>query len=308
MVFGQAAGLAQAGVNSVAQFCGNVGNLLRAVVRHRGQHTRLAALPEKAGNRLRRALRQIIKILKPGVELALVAAAGQLLRFHKLNSHRPTRGEKQQVGTHGQRPPQQHPAKMRRFARGPVAKGAAPQACGAHQHHAQAGHFLQNHGRARGSAKAFPRRAIDFARRVQQHVVASLQGCQHVLHARLHALAGIGPVLHYIGNQHGMQRPGRQPSKGALHLAFVCQRARRVVCHLRVNNDGVNERRVVGHKQYGPRARDGIKPLDCHAVAQAQQQAQAKAHEAEPLAAREQPRNAHGSPCNKNKANTAAAH
>ena len=167
---------------------------------------------------------------------------------------------------------------------------------------------MQNHGRARGPAKAFPRRSIDFARRIQQYVVASLQDIQHLLHARLHPLASTGAVLHDIGNQHGMQRSGRQPSKRALHLAFVCQRARRVVCHLRVNDDGVNERRVVGHKQYGPRASDGIKPLDGHAVAQAQQQTQAKTHETGPPAARKQPPNAHGSPCHKNKTNTAAAH
>ena len=265
---GQAAGLAQAGINGVAQLCGDICTLLLAPMHHRGQFTRLAALPEIAGNRQRWALRHIIKSFQPCIEHALVAATGHVCRFYKLYSHGAAWGKQQQVGTNRQSPPQQHFAKIRGFARGPIAKRTAPQARGAHQYNAQVGHFLQNQGRARGSAKILLRRAIYFARRVQQDVIARLQAIQHLLHTSLNAHSGIGPVLHNIRNKHGMQGLGRQPSHGALHLALIGQRARRKACNLRVNNDGVNKRGMVGHKQYGPRARNCIKPLGCNAVAQ----------------------------------------
>ena len=156
VIFRQASRLTQGRINGGAHFRRNICRLWRTVLRHGIQNPRLAALPEKTGHLLRRPLRLIIKLLQPGVEHALVARAGQITGFHKLHRHGAAGREEQQVGNYRQRTTQQHPAKMRRFARGPVAESTAPQPGCAHQHHAQAGHFLQNKRCPGVAAKALP--------------------------------------------------------------------------------------------------------------------------------------------------------
>ena len=156
MIFRQVSRLTQGRIDGGAHFRRDIRRLCRSVLRHGIQNPRLASLPEKTGNFLRRALRLIIKLLQPGVEHTFVARAGQIASFHKLHRHGAAGRKEQQVGNYRQRATQQHPAKMRRFARGSVAKSTAPQPGCAHQHHAQAGHFLQNKRCPGVAAKALP--------------------------------------------------------------------------------------------------------------------------------------------------------
>jgi len=272
--------LPQGRVHSLARLRGDGCASLRGHGCRAGQKLRFAPLPEKARNRLRRELRLIIKRLQPGVELALVAAAGHAGGFHKLHTDRAAGSKQQQVGAYDKRPAQQRPAKMRSLARGTVAKGAAPQPGGTHQHHPQFGHPLQNLGRAGFTAKVFARRTVNPPRRVQQYVVPVPQGIQHGLHARFNSLPGLGPVLEGVGQQHGAQQLCRHTPHGAFQLALVRKRARRVLCQQRIQDDRVNQGGMIGHKQYGAGAGHRFKAGCRHAVAQAEQQSQPQGHKA----------------------------
>jgi len=245
-----------------------------------GQLADAAAFPEGVGHVEAMVGGLVVEALEVGVERVAARAAGQVVGLDALDGHLAAGREEQEVGEDGQDALPECAADRRGLALGPT-EAAAPDPARADEDDAGVGGLAQKALGAGVAAEVLEPGTLGVAGGVEKQVLAALEGCCGLGEDALDLLAGRRALLRGGGHGPDAELPRHPADDRAADLVFVGHGPRAESTENGHQDDGVDERRVVGHEDdaAGAPLGDGVEALDADAVAQPERAAGDRADE-----------------------------